>query len=91
MIVEWLTSVGASIGEWVAGLFPVLDIPTELENLDSSVNSFFETYGAGMGAFANWPLVFGLLALPLVVWVGGLLIRALRAALAHIPFIGGKG
>lgn len=90
MIVEWLIYISTGFAEWVGGLFPTLDIPGELVNLDDSVNGLF-LYGEGMGAFVPWGVVGSLAAIPLLIWVGGLTIKALRAMLAHIPFIGGRG
>lgn len=90
MIIEWLMSVAGGFVQWLAGLFPVLELPDELVHLDDSFNNVF-AMGDGLGAFIPWPLVGAIAALPLVVWVGGLTIRALRALVAHLPWIGGRG
>lgn len=90
MFIEWLAQVGAAIGEWFAGLIPPLDIPDELVHLDEAINSIFE-YGNGLGAWIDLQLCAAILAIPLVVWVVGLSVRAIRAIIAHIPFIGGGG
>ncbi len=90
MIVEWIVSVGAAIASWVATLFPVLDIPPSLTTLDDSMSGIF-AMGTGLGAWIDWPTVGTLMAVPLIVWVAGLTIRGIRALLAHLPFIGGRG
>jgi hypothetical protein len=90
MIVEWIIYIATGFGEWVAGLFPTLDIPAELVNLDDSVNQLF-MYGEGLGAFIPWGVVGTLAAIPLLVWVAGLTIKTIRALVAHIPFVGGRG
>lgn len=90
MIVEWLIYISTGFGEWVASLFPELDIPAELVNLDDSVNNLFG-YGEGLGAFIPWGIIGTLAAIPLIVWIAGLTIKTARALFAHIPFIGGRG
>lgn len=90
MIVLWFFSVAAGFVQWLASLFPVLELPDQLVNLDDGFNSVF-AMGDGLGAFVPWPVIGVLAAVPLTIWVGGLTIRALRALIAHLPFIGGRG
>lgn len=91
MIVEWLIGVGGTIGSWIAGLFPPLDLPPELVNVDDTITALIQDYGEGMGAFADWGYVALVLAIPLVVWVAGLTIKGIRVLVGHVPFVGGKG
>lgn len=90
MITEWLIGVGAAFGTWIAGLFPELDMPEQLVNLDDTVNTIFG-WGDGLGAFVQWEVIGVLAAIPLLVWTGGLIVKGIRVLVAHIPFIGGKG
>lgn len=89
MIVEWLMGVAVGFVQWLAGLFPVLELPDELVHLDDSFNSIF-ALGEGLGAFIPWGLVGLIAGIPLAVWVGGLLIKVVRVLVSHLPFIGGK-
>lgn len=90
MIVEWLISVGSGIGTWVASLFPELDIPSGIVNLDDNLSALI-AMGAGLGVWVDWTYIGFVAAIPLVIFTGGLLIKALRSLIAHLPFIGGKG
>lgn len=90
MITEWLIRVGSGFGRWVAGLFPELEIPEQLVNLDDMVNTVLG-YGDGLGAFVDWGLIGLIAAIPLTVWAGGLIVKGIRVLVAHIPLIGGKG
>lgn len=90
MIVEWLIAVGSGFAKWIATLFPVLDIPPSFETVDDQIESLIES-ADGLSPWVDWGFVSLVLAIPLVVWVAGLVLRAVRALIAHIPFFGGKG
>lgn len=90
MIVEWIVSVGSGFASWVASLFPVLELPEWFTGVDELVNDVFG-YGDGLGAWIDWPIVVPILVAPLAIWALALGVRAARALIAHIPFLGGKG
>lgn len=90
MITEWLVSVGAGFGAWVATLFPELELPDWFTGVDDIVNGVF-AYGDGLGAWVAWDIVPAILLLPIAIWAVGLTVRAARAAIGHVPFVGGKG
>lgn len=90
MITEWLISVGSGFGQWVASLFPVLELPEQLVDLDDTVNTIL-SYGEGMGAFVDWTAIGIIAGIPLAVWALGLVVKGVRVLIGHIPFIGGKG
>lgn len=90
MITEWLVGVGAGFGEWVASLFPEIEVPDWLENADDFVNGIF-AYGDGLGAWVDWGLVTAIAAVPLGTWVLLLAVRGARVVISHLPFIGGRG
>lgn len=90
MIIEWLAKVGIGIASWVVTLFPEIELPEILVDLDDHINGLF-AYGEGLGAFVAWPVIGAIAAIPLLAWAGGLLFKAVRALLAHIPLFGGKG
>lgn len=90
MIVEWLMTVSSGFVDWFASLFPQLELPAELVNVDDALNTV-ASYGDGMGAFVNWTIVGLIAAVPITVWCAGFLIKIARVLIAHIPFVGGKG
>ena len=90
MIVEWLVSVGASVATWITGLFPQLEIPDAILNLDQSINDIFDM-GHGLAPWINLPVIIVIAAVPLTVWAWGLGVMIFRVLASHIPFIGGKG
>jgi hypothetical protein len=91
VIVQWFIQLAQGFASWVVSLFPVLDLPDGLVNVDSTINDLFSTWGAGMAPLADWPFVTACVAIPLAVWGSGLLVRAIRALIAHLPYVGGKG
>jgi hypothetical protein len=90
VIIEWLIDIGVGIAEWASTLFPTLDLPAALVNVDDGFNSVM-AMGSGLGAFVDFPLIGLIAGVPITVWLGGLSVRAARALIAHLPFIGGRG
>lgn len=90
MLVEWIMKLGADIAAWFAGIFPVWVVPDQLMNVDDALNGLFAGL-SGFGPWVDWAFVATVAAIPLGVWAVGLLVKISRAALAHIPWIGGKG
>lgn len=90
MIVEWFMGVGVAIVEWMTGIFPVWEPPEQLLNADQMLNDLFASLD-GFGPWVDWQYVGIVAGIPIAVWSIGLLIKLARAALAHLPWIGGKG
>lgn len=90
MIVEWLVQVGAGFAQWIVSLFPSLVLPSDLVHLDTSIKSLL-ALGAGTGVFVDWSYIGLVAGIPLAVWGAGVLVKAIRTLIAHIPFIGGRG
>ncbi len=90
MIIEWIVNVGAGFVNWIVSLFPTLELPESLVHLDDTINEIL-AMGDGLGAFFDWTLIGVLAAIPLTIWVAGLLLRGARVLIAHLPFIGGRG
>jgi hypothetical protein len=83
-------SVASTVGVWFATLLPDWAPPAELVNADDLISSVLDQ-GEGLGVLVPWSYVGLIAAIPLTLWVGGLLFKAARVALSHVPFFGGKG
>lgn len=90
MIVEWLIGLAVGLWEFFAGLFPDWSAPPQLLQADGMIEQLFQ-YGQGLEPFADWALLGALGAIPLLVWVIGITVRAVRLLLGHVPGIGGNG
>lgn len=90
MISEWFVKLGTGLWAFFAGLFPDWEAPPELLDADGTLNQLF-TLGQGLEPFANWALIGILAAIPLAVWVIGVMVRAVRLLIGHVPFVGGNG
>lgn len=91
MIIEWLASIASGFLDFVTGLFPPVEIPDWILNADDYVTSLIDDYGEGMGAWVDWTFAGVLAGITLTFSIGALTFRAVRAAVAHVPFVGGKG
>lgn len=89
MIVEWLTGLAAGLWEFIGGLLPDWELPPELADPNGFVGQIF-ALGQGLAPFIDWGFVGLIGAIPLAVWVIGLLWRAGRMVMSHIPFFGGN-
>lgn len=63
---------------WVATLFPVLELPDDLLHADDRINAVF-AMGDGLGPWADWGALTALAAVPLTIWVGGLVVMGVRS------------
>lgn len=90
MIVEWFLNLVAGIWEGVGSLFPDWEMPPELADPNGALGQVF-ALGQGLEPFADWNIIAGLAAIPLAVWVIGIIWKLLRMAASHIPFFGGNG
>lgn len=89
MITQWVVQAAVSVGQWFVTLLPSFDIPDWFVGLGDDVNSLFSN-AAGLGPLVDWSLVAGIAAVPMGLWVGGLVFKSLRVLLSHIPFFGGR-
>lgn len=91
MIVEWLIGLGAIVSDWFASLFPTdWEIPPFLAGLDETVNDILANL-SGVGVWADWVYIIGVVGVVLALWATALLIKVARAVAAHVPFFGGAG
>lgn len=90
MIVEYLIQFGTMIVSWFTGLFPPDPLPEFLTSLDTKINDVFSIVG-GMGVWADWVYIIGVVSSVIVIWLIGLLVKFIRSFATSIPFIGGAG
>lgn len=90
MVIEWALGLALMVSEWITGMFPEVEIPQWFIDLDGAVNTVFATL-SGLSAWVDFVLLFGVLSTTAIVWVACLIIKALRAAAAHVPLVGGSG
>jgi len=89
VIIEWLMGVATGLWEFIGSLLPDWELPPELADPNGFLGQVF-ALGQGLEPFINWSLVGMLGAIPLAVWVIGILWRATRMLLSHIPLFGGN-
>jgi hypothetical protein len=90
VITEFLIGVGTSVGSWFASLWPSWTPPAFLTDLSTTVNGLLANLN-GVGAWADWGFIFGVVAAVLLVWVFSAAVKLIRAVASYLPFIGGAG
>jgi hypothetical protein len=91
MIIEWLMQLVGGVVDWLTSLFPPVLIPADIENLDSTLTGLINDNSAGLAPFIDFGFIGSVIGIPLAIWGAAVLIKAIRAAAAHIPFFGGRG
>lgn len=89
MIIEWLMGVAAGLWDFIGGLLPDWELPAALTDPNGLLGGIF-ALGQGLSPFINWQFVGTVGAIPLVVWVIGLLWRGARMVISHFPLFGGN-
>lgn len=91
MVVEWLTTIAMQFGAMVAGLFPDFEMPAWIGTARDEMFAVLAA-NAGLGVWIPMDALKICVAATVSVYVlGPLLIRLVRAAIAHIPQFGGSG
>lgn len=90
MIVEWFFGLIAGLIDFIGTLLPEWEVPAALVDPDGMLMGLF-AMGQGMAPFVDWQFVGLVGAIPLAVWVIGLLWKFARMAISHIPGFGGSG
>lgn len=90
MIVEWLMSIGADVWNWFVHLFDGVDFPDVVQSPPPEVTEFMR-HLRGFGVWVPFGR-FAVIILAGVAFVSGCFaLRAARAAIGHLPWIGGNG
>lgn len=90
MIVEWLMKIGADLWNWFIHLFDGVDFPDVVKSPPPEVAEFLSRLH-GFGVWIPFGR-FGVIVLAGVAFVSGCFaLRAARAAIGHLPWIGGNG
>lgn len=89
MILEWLVGLAAGLFEWIANLLPDWEVPAGLTDPGGAIEQIV-ALSQGIGVFVDWGLLGLLAVIPLGVWLFGLIFRALKTLISHLPFVGGN-
>ena len=90
MILEFLLSLVTIPVTYLGSLMPKFEVPSWVKAFDDQVNSFLSGLG-GMGVWVPWSLLITVVGVVLVVWAASLSVQVVRALVAHVPMIGGRG
>lgn len=90
MITEWLLGLGATILAWVGSLFPAWTPPPEFTGLGGMISQLMGWF-VGLGVWVPWGVLGACVGIQLAAWAIALSAKTVRAAVAHIPFVGGHG
>lgn len=88
MIVEWLFSLGAGLGEWVLSWL-TFDIPDWFDTFTGIFAQIFAS-AVGLGAWVPWEVLTTMLATVFSLYGIILLIKAVRWLVGWIPTMGGS-
>lgn len=90
MIVEWFMQMSGGFLDWLATLFPPVELPEWVEHPFDGVDAIVGVV-VGAGTWVDFVVLGGVALAVLAVYVVGVGIRLVRAIIAHIPAIGGGG
>lgn len=90
MIVEWLMTISAGFIDWVATLFPPVELPEWVEDPFEGLHTIAAVV-VGIDTWVDVLLIAAVTAVGLGVYVTTAGVKLLRAVLAHVPLIGGNG
>lgn len=90
MIAEFLADLAMNFAIWVAGLFPEWELPPWVHDSRSQLVDMIETYN-GLGVWIDWGILGVCITATATTYAVMLGIKLVRAVIAHIPQIGGRG
>jgi hypothetical protein len=90
VISEWFLQMGATILAWVGSLFPAWTPPAEFTQMGGLVSQAMGWF-VGLGVWVPWSVLTACVTVQLAAWALTLSAKTVRAAVAHIPFVGGHG
>lgn len=90
MISEFFLGIFGWIVTALADLMGPWTPPAELVEASTRVNDLLASM-AGLGAWVNWPVLIGCVAVSVGVWAVVVGIKLVRAIVAHVPMVGGAG
>lgn len=90
MITDAIIRLGGNMAVWILGLFPSWDPPEWMKDPLGPLNSWVESM-YGVGVWVDWKAVGICLTAVIAAYGVGLTIRLVRAAMSHVPLIGGGG
>lgn len=90
MITDWFIGLASGFVTWLVSLFPAIALPGWFTGFGDTVNGIFSTF-SGLGAWADFAVLGVCSAWSLGAWVLFASIKTTRAAVAHVPGVGGAG
>ena len=90
MITDYFLQLAAQFIAWIATLWPDFEVPQWMLDARPSLITLMESFN-GLGAWVDWDVLGICIAAVASVYGIALLIRVIRAAVAHIPQFGGGG
>lgn len=88
MIAEFWINLGTSISIWFASLWPEFTPPAWVSGFPDRVNSLLASL-SGVGVWAEWGYIAGVVGFVIVVYISGFVIRFARWVWSLIPLVGG--
>jgi hypothetical protein len=89
VIVEWLVTIGSGLAGWFIDTFMVWSGP-QPEDVFAAIEGFAGQF-ASLGVWLNWAALIAAVGLAISVWLACLLVKGIRALIAHFPQFGGAG
>lgn len=90
MIAEFFASLGMDIAIWVTTLFPEWEIPPWVGDARGQLLAMLQTHN-GLGVWVDWGMMGLCITATATTYGVVLTIKLVRAVIAHIPQVGGRG
>lgn len=90
MIAEFFSDLGMNIAIWITTLFPEWEIPEWVHDSRGTLLGLLQTH-SGLGVWVDWGVLGLCITATATTYGVMLLVKLIRAALGHVPQVGGKG
>lgn len=91
MITDFLIAAGFNICQWLIGLVNGAFGTDTMTWKSNGGFTWLVTQAAGISSWVPFPVITACIASVTGVWLTCLIIKTVRAAVAHIPLVGGAG
>lgn len=90
MIAEWFLAVSGTFVEWIAGLFPPIDLPAWVFDPLGGLRPVLEGL-AGAGYWIDYLAIGVILGVAVLVYVTTFTVKLVLRLVSHVPAFGGSG